>query len=285
MMVDVGGRRLHLLCIGSGEPLVMFEASGWGTSLSSQKARERLASRTTVCSYDRRGRGWSDAASGVTTVRALANDLGVLQDRAQLPSPMIIVASSIGGMNAELFARMYPERVAGLVFVDAASSLALPALSSESRRITWLACGAGAAAQFGLVRLLDPFSLGDDSEAARRSAALTYGAGPWAETCATARGIAAMQGEFDEAPPLRGDMPLVVLSAATTGDLMPPFAHRFVDPEQIRALLERTHRQLAGRSTSGRWAKVPESSHLIAESQPDAVADAVFSVMEQIRAR
>ena len=61
------------------------------------------------------------------------------------------------------------------------------------------------------------------------------------------------------------------------------FAHRFVDPEEIRALLEQTHRQLAGRSTRGRWAKVPESSHLIGESQPDAVADAVFDVMEQIR--
>src|SRR5262245_22535075 len=32
MLVDIGGRRLHLLCIGRGDPTVLFEASGWGVS-------------------------------------------------------------------------------------------------------------------------------------------------------------------------------------------------------------------------------------------------------------
>ena len=95
-MVDIGGRRLHLVCIGQGEPTVIFEASGWGNALSSSKARERLATRTMVCSYDRRGRGWSDPAPGITTVAALAADLGVLQDRAKLPWPVVIVAASTG---------------------------------------------------------------------------------------------------------------------------------------------------------------------------------------------
>lgn len=282
-MVDVGGRRLHLLCIGSGAPVVMFEASGWGTSLSSSMAREQISGRTTVCSYDRRGRGWSDVASGPTTMGALANDLGVLQDRARLPSPMVIVATSIGGMTAELFARNYPERVGGLVFLDAASSVLLPRVAGRETTINMLACTAGAAAQFGLIRLLDPFSLGDESEGARRAAALSYGARPWAEVCATVRGLEATKREFEKAPPLRGDVPLIALSAATTEQLMPPFAHRFVDPEQIRAELEETHRQLAGRSTRGRWAKVPGSGHLIGDSKPDAVVDAVFEVLEQVR--
>ena len=56
MMVDIGGRRLHLVCIGRDDPMeptVMFEASGWGNALSASKARERVATRTRVCSYDR----------------------------------------------------------------------------------------------------------------------------------------------------------------------------------------------------------------------------------------
>ncbi|HLG56341.1 MAG TPA: alpha/beta fold hydrolase [Vicinamibacterales bacterium] len=282
-MVDIGGRRLHLVCIGKGEPTVLFEASGWGNALSSSKARERLANRTMVCSYDRRGRGWSDSAPGVTTIAALTADLGVLQDRAKLQWPVVIVASSIGGLTAEMFARTYPERVAGLVFVDAANSLIVPRLTSQSGTITALACAAGAMAQFGVIRLLDPFALGDDSEGARRSAAITHGARPWAETCATARGLTAIQREFAQAPPLPADIPLIALSASSTKQLMPPFAERFVDAGALSAELEDTHRVLAKQSSRGTWKKVPDSTHLIGDSQPDAVADAVFDVLEQLR--
>ena len=141
-MVDIGGRRLHLVCIGRDDamdPTVIFESSGWGNALSSSKARERLATRTRVCSYDRLGHGWSDAAPGVTTIGGTASDLGVLQDRAKLAGPFVLVASSIGGLTAEMFARTYPERVAGIVFVDAANSLFVPRLASYSWRITALA--------------------------------------------------------------------------------------------------------------------------------------------------
>ena len=86
-MVDIGGRRLHLVCIGREDPMeptVMLLPAGWSNALSSSKMRERLATRTRVCSYDRLGHGWSDAAPGVTTIGGSARDLGVLQDRARL---------------------------------------------------------------------------------------------------------------------------------------------------------------------------------------------------------
>ncbi len=162
-MVDIGGRRLHLVCIGRDDPMeptVIFEASGWGNALSSSKARERLATRTRVCSYDRLGHGWSDAAPSVTTIAETARNLGVLQDRAKIQGPLVLVASSIGGLTAEMFARMYPERVAGIVFVDASNSLFFPRLASYSWRITALACTVGTLARFGVIRLLDPFGLG-----------------------------------------------------------------------------------------------------------------------------
>ena len=142
-MVDIGGRRLHLVCIGREdpmEPMVMFLASGWGNAVSASRARERLATRTRVCSYDRLGHGWSDAAPAVTTIGDTARELGVLQDRAQLVAPFVLVASSIGGLTAEMFARVYPERVAGIVFVDAANSLIVPRMAEWSGRITAAAC-------------------------------------------------------------------------------------------------------------------------------------------------
>jgi pimeloyl-ACP methyl ester carboxylesterase len=260
----------------------MFVASGWGNAMSASQARERLGTRTRVCSYDRRGHGWSDAAPGVTTIGGTVSDLGVLQDRAKLAGPLVLVASSIGGLTAEMFARTYPERVAGIVFVDAASSLFLPRLAGMTGRITAVACTAGALARFGVVRLLDPFGLGSDSEGARRSAAITYGARPWTAICATARGLGATAREFEQAPPLPADLPVIVLSASSSRQIMPALAEAFLDAEQIRAQTEAAHQALA-KQVHGTWKKVPDSTHLIADSQPDAVADAVFDLLDQLR--
>lgn len=280
MLVDVGGARLHLLCIGEGEPVVMFESSGWGNALSSSAARERIARRATVCSYDRRGQGWSDAAPGVTTVASLSRDLAVLQDRAKLRAPFVLVAASIGGLTAEMFARQFPERVAGLVFVDAASSLSLPLLQSRAGAIAAVACTAGALAHVGVLRLLDPFGIGQESDDARRAAALTYHARSWDQTCSMARGIPASQEEFAETGPLRSDVPLTVLSASSATDLLPPGFD--ATARDVRPRLLDSHRQLAKRSTVGTWKMVPDSTHLIGNSQPDAVADAVLEMLDAI---
>jgi protein-S-isoprenylcysteine O-methyltransferase Ste14/pimeloyl-ACP methyl ester carboxylesterase len=284
-MIDIGGRRLHLVCIGRDDPIdpaVMFLSSGWGNALSSSRVRERLGTRTRVCSYDRLGHGWSDGAPGVTTIAGTASDLGVLQDRAKLAGPFVLVASSIGGLTAEMFARTYPERVAGIVFVDAGNSLLVPRLMERSWTFTALACTAGLLARFGVIRLLDPFQLGSDSEGARRSAAITYGARPWAALCAMARGLPAIQREFEQAPLLPPGMPVIALSASSARQIMPPFAERFIDAEQIRSETEAAHQAFAKRA-HGTWKRVPDSTHLIGDSQPDAVADAVFDMLDQIR--
>jgi pimeloyl-ACP methyl ester carboxylesterase len=124
-LVDVGGRRLHLLCIGEGQPTVVFEPSGFGNALSSSKARAEVAAVTRVCSYDRMGTGWSDPGPATISVGILADDLDRLLTQAGMPAPYVLVPSSIGGLTVELFARRHPERVAGLVYADGATSGAL----------------------------------------------------------------------------------------------------------------------------------------------------------------
>jgi pimeloyl-ACP methyl ester carboxylesterase len=73
-----------------------------------------------------------------------------------------------------------------------------------------------------------------------------------------------------------------VLTASSARQLIPPFAEAFIDVQQLRAEGENSHRELARRQ-QGTWKKVPDSSHLIADSQPDAVADAVFDMLDTIR--
>jgi protein-S-isoprenylcysteine O-methyltransferase Ste14/pimeloyl-ACP methyl ester carboxylesterase len=283
-LVDVGGRSLHVLCIGEGAPVVLFEASGWGDALSGAEARERIARRTTVCRYDRRGTGWSDAAPGVPSAAALAADLGVLQDRAGLQWPLVIVAASVGGLTAEMFARQYPERVAGVVLLDAASSLAVErVLPPRMRAARAGLCAGDLLARLGLIRLVDPFAIGTSTEEARRSAGLAYDARRWAGLCAMIRAVGQTRREFEEAPPFP-DVPLVVLSASSAADLVPRGAGGLVEVEALRADNVRAHQELAQWSGHGVWREVPDSTHLIAESQPDAVVDAVFAVLAE-RAR
>jgi protein-S-isoprenylcysteine O-methyltransferase Ste14/pimeloyl-ACP methyl ester carboxylesterase len=279
-LVDIGGRRLHLLCVGDGEPTVIFEPSGFGSSLSGERARERVASRTTACSYDRAGMGWSEPGLRVMSAGALARDLAVLQDRARLRGPFVIVASSIGGLTAEMFARQYPERVSGLVLLDAAVSRLLPPLQARFGRVSAAACTARVLAWLGVIRLLDPFDLARAEDGAR-GAAITYGGKPFDALCALARGLPGSAAEFAAAPPLPSGLRMIVMSAASSEQLLPP---RFeAAREELRPLLLEAHKAFAAEAPERTWQMVPESTHLIANSQPDAVADAVLALLEQVR--
>jgi protein-S-isoprenylcysteine O-methyltransferase Ste14/pimeloyl-ACP methyl ester carboxylesterase len=281
MLVDVGGRRLHLLCIGNGSPTVLFEPSGFGNATSGVRARERIAANTRVCSYDRMGMGWSDIGPAPVTAIDLANDLAVLQDRAGLGSPMVIVASSIGGLTAEAFARKYPERVAGLVFLDAANSLLAANASGWLGTVKAAACAASASARFGTIRLIDPFDIGrDDSDGARRSAAVTYSPRLWGTMCAMARGAPKTLQTLAALPPLSDDVPLRVLSASSDEDLFP--GSRFI-AQDVRAQRVARHQEFAKRSKRGQWMLVPKSTHLLAGSSPDVVAETVIKMLEETR--
>src|SRR5215210_7326619 len=58
-MVDVGGHRLHIDCVGTGSPTVVIDA-GWMASSTSWSSRVQpeVAASTRVCTYDRAGYGY-----------------------------------------------------------------------------------------------------------------------------------------------------------------------------------------------------------------------------------
>ena len=281
-IVDVGGHRLHLVCIGSGSPVVVVEPSGFSNSMSFAAARTEVARRTRVCSYDRMGIGWSDPGPSAISAGMLADDLRRLTDAAHLRSPVILVSASIGGLTAELFARRYPDRVAGLVFLDAANSELLIARVSDraAHPLARAGCGAvRAAGAVGLVRLLDPWHLRDDARAAR-SAALMYGAKPWVMLCAMVRGVDVTIREFGDAAPLRRELPVTALSAETRDALVPPAIAAWIQPGGgALVALRASHQRLARGSVRGVWRIVPGSDHLIASSQPQAVVDEVLDMV------
>ena len=57
-LIDIGGgRRLHLLCTGSGSDTVLLEAGLGGISVEWDAVQTALDGKFRVCSYDRGGYG------------------------------------------------------------------------------------------------------------------------------------------------------------------------------------------------------------------------------------
>lgn len=127
-----GGRKMYLECRGSGSPTVVF-VSGLKASAEDWNIAEKqaptvfaeVAKFTRVCAYDRPGTpvGEKPSRSGParqpTTAQDAASDLHALLNASKEPAPYVMVGHSYGGLVAELYARIYPQDVSGLVLVDA----------------------------------------------------------------------------------------------------------------------------------------------------------------------
>lgn len=118
MLVDIGGRRLHITCMGEGSPTVILEHGMATESDSWATVQQAVAQFTRVCAFDRAGRGTSDPAPTPRTSEDMVADLHTLLANAHVPGPYILVGNSLGGFNARIFAHKYPDEVVGVVLVD-----------------------------------------------------------------------------------------------------------------------------------------------------------------------
>jgi pimeloyl-ACP methyl ester carboxylesterase len=117
-----GGRGLRVVEAGEGGPLVVFEAGGGACASEWSPVQRIVAAHTRTVSYDRAGYGGSDVDPRPRTLPNLARDLVDLLDTLGESRPVILVAHSWGGPIARALSLEHPERVAGLVFVDATVS-------------------------------------------------------------------------------------------------------------------------------------------------------------------
>jgi pimeloyl-ACP methyl ester carboxylesterase len=117
-LIDVGGHRLHLGCVGTGSPAVILESGLGETGAYWEWISTAVAPDTRVCVYDRAGRGWSDPSSVAQDGIAVATDLHTLLDRGHVPGPFVLVGHSSGAQYVRIFAGRYPEHVTGMVLLD-----------------------------------------------------------------------------------------------------------------------------------------------------------------------
>ena len=79
---------------------------------------DRLRARYRVIRFDQRGHGLTGPAPGAYDTDAFAADIETFADRLKL-GRFVLAGNSMGGANAARFAMLHPERLRGLVLIDA----------------------------------------------------------------------------------------------------------------------------------------------------------------------
>jgi pimeloyl-ACP methyl ester carboxylesterase len=123
-LVDIGGRKLHIHCTGSGAPTVILEAGASSFSIDWSLVQPEIAKTNRVCSYDRARMGWSDPGP-LDTAANIVRDLRSLLQVANEKGPYVLVGASMGGIYVRVFQNRHPNDVVAMVLVDPTHELRL----------------------------------------------------------------------------------------------------------------------------------------------------------------
>ena len=244
-LIDIGGRRLYVECVGSGSPTVLLQAGFGGASQDWENVEPTLGRTTRTCAYDRAGLGASDPIPGVHDAGDEIRDLERLLERARIEPPYVLVGHSYGGLLTRLFASAHPGETRGVVLVDAVGR------DAYRRELAAWPRSIAPAQRRALAR---PVDQGVDL---RASTAL------------------------DKQVRSLGDTPLVVITAASEHELdgdVPPIIYRIG-----MRLWRRMQAELTTLSSDHAHVVALRSDHFIQDAQPDAVVQAVRAVVRAAR--
>jgi pimeloyl-ACP methyl ester carboxylesterase len=118
-MVNLGSHAIHLYCVGTGSPTVVFESDldQYG-SLSWNSVQGEIGKYTRACSYDRAGIMWSEPGPRPRDGETIAAELKRVLENAGEAGPYILVGHAFGGAYVRIFAGQNPDEVCGMVLVE-----------------------------------------------------------------------------------------------------------------------------------------------------------------------
>jgi pimeloyl-ACP methyl ester carboxylesterase len=252
--MDVGGHWLDYQCFGEGTPAVIVEAAAGDkpTLTSSWNAViQGVQATTRICIYDR---------ADMDTSQGVAENLHGLLGKIPLPGPYILVAHSLGGWHARVFAHLYPNDVAGMVLVDTTPTYPDAAISyatayptyspDEAAGITKNRMSEADIYTGEMLPSMDGLDMKTSNEQVRQA------------------------GSF-------GDIPLVAIGHTPgSNDL------RGIDPDaqkQCAAAILKIEADLAKLSSKGVFLQATTSQHFISEYQPQIIIDAITQMVQELR--
>jgi pimeloyl-ACP methyl ester carboxylesterase len=295
-LVNIGGRRMNIYCLGRGSPTVIFEA-GLGDQIRTwAMVQPAIAKITRTCSYDRAGLGFSDPSGRPGTAANAVDDLHRLLMAASIAPPYVLVGHSLGGMYVQLFADRYLSEVAGMVLVDPVSfdqgqrygKLDPSTTMQNAAFVESIRTQCIPAARKGFVEGSKIFKQCVDQPDPHFSDAFNdafvanhstpkYFQAAWSEW---ANVFSVSSDQVRVAKCSYGDMPLIVLSRA-------PFPRSPHESQAMRDaknyLWVELHDDIASLSRRGVNEIVPGSGHYIQFDKPEAVIDAIHHVIWETR--
>jgi pimeloyl-ACP methyl ester carboxylesterase len=277
------GRRLSWVEAGHGDPPVVLDAGhgdtgtmAWGAVLPV------LATVTRVIAYDRAGYGSSEPTVPLTVAQQVG-DLAALIESFQ-SGPVVVAGHSWGGLIAQLLAGSRPGLVAGLVLVDPAVGEGLPGRSrlqrlrdSQAERVLLVRELAGRRFRDSMKPAADECAarVTDDPDVRRQFSAAYRSCYGLAQVRAIlAEGRASTKGRaFIRAGRARGRLPAipVTILSATTGSR--PATRQAWTQLQAAIITPPAYGEH----------RVIDSGHAMQWERPDVVADAIASMIGQLR--
>lgn len=285
-LVDVGGYKLHIHCVGQGSPTVILEAGTGDYSLTWANVQPKIARSTRVCSYDRANLGWSEASPYPRTATTQIEELHKLLVNANIQGPYVLVGHSLGGMLVRMYAHNHPDEVVGMVLVDSTHEertirnpelvKAIQGMTGQFRMFAFLSSS-------GIMALAPQYvpNPGLPKDSYKQYQAITV----------TTKGFETLLAESNaaeenstEARALQmtsfGDMPLIVLSAGH-GQAVPSFTD--AENQKLWEELQIEQSELVALSSEGKQIVAEQSGHYIQLDQPELVIDAIQDVVDATR--
>lgn len=268
--VEVDGRKLYLECKGKSSPLVILisgyrnNAAIWTTPPKPgvTPVFDAVAAFTRVCAYDRPGTildatqlSRSDPVAMPRSSDEVVSELHDLLDAARIEGPYVLVAHSLGGLFARLFAATYPSEIAGLVLVDAWPE-SMPKLLGPEQ---WQGYATLSAPPPPGLETYHDLEVVDFGAASQRMA------------------------EAANRQPL-SEIPLFILSRAKPVALPPDVPVDF-SPSAFEAAWRKGQDELAALLPDAKHVVATESDHYIQIEQPDLVVEAVRTVVDAVHDR
>lgn len=114
----IAEKRVEYVTAGHGTPAVVFENGLGGRLESWAKVFPEVSKETQVFAYNRPGTGASDSVATPRDGDHIVEELRRNLREKGLAPPYVLVGHSLGGLYMQLYARRYPNEVAGLILVD-----------------------------------------------------------------------------------------------------------------------------------------------------------------------
>jgi len=143
--IEINQHNIEINQIGnSSVPIIIL--TGMGCSFDEWYYVTQSLGRTNkVIMFHRPGLGESELIDGERNTETSVNELLQLMKQLDIHEPVVIVGHSYGGLIAQHFAKLYPQRVKGLLLVDSTSvdlveldKLELPVLNEDSSDEIWM---------------------------------------------------------------------------------------------------------------------------------------------------